>query len=246
MTYQGSKDKYANRIVPLLNQFRQVGQVYWEPFLGSGSIMQHMTGPRIGTDVMTDLIMLWQEVINNTFLEPAYITKEQYDDLMTSTEPSALRAYAGFFWSFSGMFNKGYSPEFFEQSHSFHKMRLRAKKLQGVTLRSTDYRSIGSRGMLIYADPPYFGTTSYRGAPAFNHKQFYEWCAIKVLAENTLIISEYWMPTSFIQIAEFPATTSLGVSKRDKRKSECLYMLAPEQAELMIDRTPTDPASMLK
>lgn len=245
MTYQGSKDKYVGLILPILQGLRQPRQIYWEPFLGSGSIMQHMENPRIGTDAMTDLIMLWQEVINDTFQEPSYITKEQYDSLMSSVVPSALRAYAGFFWSFSGMFNKGYSADFFERSRSFHKMRLRAAKLRGVTLRSADYRSIGSRGMLIYADPPYFGTTPYRGAPAFNHKEFYQWCAAKVLADNTLIVSEYWMPTSFTKIAEFPATTSLGVSKRDKGKPECLYMLDKEQAELLVDKNKTDPTTLL-
>ena len=225
MTYQGSKDRFAKQIVPILTRLRQPGQVYWEPFVGSASILQHMADPRIGTDSMTDLIMLWNELIDGSFQEPSYVSKECYDCFMSSNVPSAMRAYVGFFWSFSGMFNKGYSPAFFEKSHSFHKMRLRAAKLQGVTLRSADYRDIGSRGFLIYADPPYRQTTTYNGVESFDHEIFYKWCHAKYEAGNTVVISEYGMPSEFKELAEFPASVSLGVSKRDKSKPEKLFTL---------------------
>jgi len=225
MTYQGSKEKYAKHIVPILNRFRTPHQTYWEPFFGSGSIMQHMGPPRIGTDIMEDLIMLWKDVINDTFIEPSYVTKEMYDNEMSNGVHSSMRAYIGFFWSFSGMFNKGYSPEFFRKSHSFHKMRLRAVRLRGSTLCTADYRAVGGRGVLIYADPPYRGTTTYRGVEPFDHEEFYKWCQMKAEAGNTVIVSEYEMPKEFKLILEMPATTSLGTSKREKSKPERLYTL---------------------
>ena len=225
MTYQGSKDRFAKQIVPILNRLRSPGQMYWEPFLGSASIFHHMSEPRLGTDSMTDLIMLWNELIAGSFCEPAYVSKECYTTHMSSNVPSAMRAYVGFFWSYSGMFNKGYSPAFFEKSHSFHKMRLRAAKLQGSTLRSADYRDLGSRGFLIYADPPYRDTTTYRGISDFDHNAFYEWCWMKKEAGNTIVISEYSMPIEFKELAEFPSSTSLGVSKRSKSRPEKLFTL---------------------
>jgi site-specific DNA-adenine methylase len=225
VTYQGSKDRFASRIVPILARFREPGQVYWEPFMGSGSIMQHMDGPRLGTDSMTDLMMLWQEVIDGTFVEPTFVCKEIYDNYMSSGVPSAMRAYLGFFWSFSGMFNKGFSPEFFERSHSFHKMRLRATKLNGVTLRSADYRDIGSRNFLIYADPPYQDSTTYNGVEPFDHGAFYDWCRAKRDAGNRVIISEYSMPEDFVLLAEFQSNVNQSVSKRDKYKPEKLFTL---------------------
>jgi site-specific DNA-adenine methylase len=184
-----------------------------------------MANPRIGTDAMKDLMLLWGELVNDTFVEPSFITKEQYEDLMQSNVHSALRAYAGFFWSFSGMFHKGYSQEYFQRSHSFAKMRRRSALLRGATLCGADYREVGSRGFLIYADPPYRDTTTYRGVSPFNHDEFYSWCELKRAAGNTLIISEYDMPSPFKMIAEFPATTTLGVSKRTKAKPERLYTL---------------------
>lgn len=241
MTYQGSKEKFAKRIVPILNRLRRPGQVYWEPFVGSASILCHMDNPRIGTDSMTDLIMLWNEVINDTFTEPSYVSKEMYDTLMSSNMPSAMRAYVGFFWSFSGMFNKGYSPEYFERSHSFHKMRLRAAMLHNVTLRSADYRDLGSREFLIYADPPYRDTTTYLGVESFDHEEFYRWCHMKQQAGNTVVISEYEMPEDqFTKLAEFPSRTNLGVSKRDKVRNECLFVPVPDYKVATRHTTPAD------
>jgi DNA adenine methylase len=228
MTYQGSKEKLASRIVPILEKLRKPGQLYWEPFLGSAAILSRMANPRMGTDNMTCLIMLWNEVINDTFIEPAYLTKEHYENLMKDPRPTAMRAYAGFFWSFSGMFNKGYSPEFFQNSRSFHKMRLRAKKMIGAFIRSSDYRLPGTRDALIYCDPPYKGTTTYNGIDVFDYDTFYEWCHMKQMAGNTVVISEYDMPEQwFIQVNEFPASVSLGVSKREKSKPEKLYVPKP-------------------
>lgn len=225
MTYQGSKDRFAKQIVPILNKLRLPGQTYWEPFMGSASIMQHMAEPRLGTDNMTDLIMLWNELIEGTFVEPSYVSKELYTMHMSSRVPSAMRAYVGFFWSYAGMFDKGYSPAYFEKSHSFHKMCLRAAKLKGGTYRSADYRDLGSRGFLIYADPPYRDSTTYRGVSTFDHEDFYQWCWLKKDAGNTVVISEYSMPCEFTQIAEFHSSANLGVSRRSKYRPEKLYML---------------------
>jgi DNA adenine methylase len=246
MTYQGSKDRFAKQIVPILNRFRSPGQIYWEPFLGSASIMAHMADPRVGSDSMTDLIMLWNEVINDTFIEPSYVSKELYDSYMSSDVPSAMRAYCGFFWSFSGMFNKGYSAEYFERSHSFHKMRLRAAKLKGGTYRSADYRDLGSRGFLIYADPPYRDTTTYRGVCDFDHETFYNWCHFKAAAGNTVVISEYSMPgDQFVELARFPSATSLGVSKRNKSRDECLYTPVPNYPFKIHHHTPANMETLL-
>lgn len=227
MVYQGSKEKIADEIVSILNTMRSPGQLYWEPFLGSASTFSRMATPRLGTDSMTDLIMLWNEVIADRFIEPSYIVKSQYDDYMKSDVPSAIRAYIGFFWSFSGMFNKGYSPDFFQGSRSFHSMHERAKSLraQPTKISACDYTMPKVKGALIYADPPYRGTTGYKGAKPFDHDKFYLWCLEQKEQGNTVVVSEYFMPEPFQQIHEFPFRTSLATVHRDSDKPERLYTL---------------------
>lgn len=246
MTYQGSKDRYKDKILPILKQLRKPGQLYWEPFLGSGSIFCHMPNPRFGSDNLTSLIMLWHAVIEDTFIEPSSISKEHYDNLMKDPRPSALQAYAGLFWSFSGMYNKGHSPDHFHKSRSFHKMRMRAKMLNGAVIKAADYREPGIRDAIIYCDPPYQGTTAYNGVEAFNHIEFVRWCFLKQQAGNTVVISEYWMPPALFQeIAEFPANTSLGVSKREKSKPEKLFIPIPG-AMVVTTITENLPAKLLE
>lgn len=247
MTYQGSKDKLASKIVPILEKLRKPQQLYWEPFLGSAAILARMSNPRMGTDNMTSLIMLWNEVITDTFIEPDFISKEQYEALMKDHRPSAMQAYAGFFWSFSGMYNKGYSPEFFQSSRSFHKMRLRAVKLHGAFIRASDYRLPGTRDALIYCDPPYKGTTTYNGVDVFDYDSFYEWCHLKHIAGNTVVISEYEMPEKwFIEINEFPANTALAVSKREKLKPEKLFVPKPGAMKIVHATSPNFVHELLK
>ena len=54
---------------------------------------------------------------------------------------------------------------------------------------------------LIYCDIPYFGTNcgKYDG---FNHADFYTWAE----QQDNIFISEYWMPDTFLPIAEINKT----------------------------------------
>jgi len=228
MTYQGSKHRIADGVTSILKRIRKPGQFYWEPFLGSASTFILMDGPKLGTDVMADLILLWKEVMNDSFCEPTSLTKKEYDVLMKQKTPSALRAYAGFFWSFSGMFNKGYSEEAYRRSRSFHEFREMAKILskQKLTMLSTcDYRTPDIIEALIYCDPPYKNTTPYRGTPPFNHEDFYKWCLEQKEKGNTVIVSEYEMPEPFTLIQEFEHRTPLGVVHREQYVNEKLFAL---------------------
>jgi DNA adenine methylase len=229
MTYQGSKEKIAMPIVEILCNLRKPDQLYWEPFLGSASTFVRMHGPKLGTDAMTDLILLWNQVIRDEFIEPSFVTKETYTQYMKDKTPSALRAYIGFFWSFSGMFNKGYSPEYFQGSRSFYSMQQRAKKLAGkdTILMACDYREPDISNALIYCDPPYAGTTPYKGAPNFDTPAFIQWCQNQTLKNNTVVVSEYFLPNPPFQLIEsFEFRTSLATNKRDQSKPENLYILS--------------------
>lgn len=228
MTYQGSKEKIAMPIVEILLNLRKPDQLYWEPFLGSASTFVRMPGPKLGTDAMTDLVLLWNQLMREEFIEPSFVTKEMYVQQMKDSKPSALRAYVGFFWSFSGMFDKGYSSEYFQGSRSFYSMQQRAKKLaeQKAVIQACDYRQPDITNALIYCDPPYAGTTQYKGAPNFDTEAFIEWCVVQSKRGNTVVVSEYSLPNPPFQLIEsFDFRTSMAVNKRDQSKPENLYIV---------------------
>lgn len=237
MTYQGSKEKLAPIIVPFLESFRIQHPLYIEPFLGSASIFEKMKGPKFGSDINASLIMLWRQLIEDTFIEPSSISKEQYKELMASEEPSALQAYAGFFWSFSGMWNKGWSPDFYARSSSFAKACERAKRIrqseEPYRLGRGSYDAVvpdSTRGALIYCDIPYKGTTTYKGAPEFNYEKFYAWCHKMAGQGNRIIVSEYDMPAEegFLCALEMDFSTSMSTVHRPNQKKEKLFTLRPE------------------
>ena len=51
------------------------------------------------------------------------------------------------------------------------------------------------KGYVIYCDIPYKGTTKYKTEP-FPYEKFYKW-AIEMAKYNTVLVSEYNMPSNF-------------------------------------------------
>ena len=233
LTYLGSKDKYLSWLLPLINSFRRgPDQLYIEPFMGSCAVLSNIEGKRAGSDVMADLVELWKSLRDGSFTEPSHITKAEYDAAMSPDfnggVPSATRAYMGFFWSFSGMFDKGYSPDFYRNSRSFYVACQRAKKLAGCALIPGPYSIYTPdkfRDCVIYCDPPYAGTTGYRGTPPFDQAAFYDWCQRMAAAGNTILVSEYDLPSPFKLVGETMADTSMATSKRQGPRPERLYTL---------------------
>ena len=64
---------------------------------------------------------------------------------------------------------------------------------------------------IIYCDPPYEGTTSYKTG-AFDHEKFWNWCRM-MSQYNTVFVSEYNAPSDFTCIWEGEIKTNFA-SKR--------------------------------
>lgn len=228
MVYMGGKERLADQIAAELTQLRGRGQLYWEPFLGSAAVFERMAGPKLGSDAMTSLIMLWNELIQGKFQEPGVITRDEYYRLIRGSEHSALRAFAGFFWSFNGCFNKGYAPEVFARSRSWAGMLRRAevfrKYSEGFRIVACSYDVPQLNNVLIYADPPYKDTEPYQGVPEFDHEKFYDWCRAQRLRGNTVVVSEYQMPEDFQVLKQFPISLNF-ISHDTNDRIETLFYL---------------------
>ena len=83
-----------------------------------------------------------------------------------------------------------------------------SQKLQGVKLINGSYDEYSDfENCLIYGDPPYEGTTSYKTGN-FDHAKFWNWCR-KMSEKNLVFVSEYKAPDDFICVWEGEVKTNL-------------------------------------
>lgn len=97
-----------------------------------------------------------------------------------------------------------------------------------------DYRDYQhEEGDVVYADPPYAGTTGYDGRE-FDHEAFWEWVRTR---DYPVYVSEYKAPSDFTSIwSKQRVGAYLRVSKSFKTYTEHLFVHQKwlKQAELLI------------
>jgi site-specific DNA-adenine methylase len=157
---------------------------YVEPFCGAMGVMKHMGEyldahgyDAYASDGCGDIIQLWQEVQNNIFRYPGPLSKQEWYQLKDTPSPSAIKAYAGFGFSFSGIYFGNYVEDAYKED-ALVKLLYRdaAKFPTNLRLRHCDYQASleGIDGRcLIYADPPYReGTYAFGSTFGYDHQQF--------------------------------------------------------------------------
>lgn len=114
--------------------------------------------------------------------------------------------------------------------------------IERLTVSRLDYRRVTiPQGAIIYADPPYCGTTKYATVGAFDSEAFYAWAASH---PSPIFISEYNAPPPFVKIAEFKVRKILNNATHNKYAAERLYanppaleMLHNHHADLFTERS---------
>jgi site-specific DNA-adenine methylase len=143
-------------------------------------------------------MLLWQEVQNKIFKYPGPLSKEQWYRLKDTPTPSSLRAYAGFGFSWSGIFYGNYVGDAYKDDALVKLLYRDAAKFPNLHLRHSDYQAAleGITGRcLIYADPPYKeGTYQFGSSYGFHHAEFVavvkKWSALG----HTVVVSETSFP----------------------------------------------------
>lgn len=225
MQYFGGKQRIADDIVPIIQLFRG-DRPYFEPFVGGANIIHKVTGGvRIASDIMPDLIALYKE-LQNGWQPPMNLTVEQYQQLKADPEPTALKAFAGFGCSFAGKYFGGYAGNNTERSYATNaanSLKKKTKGLDGVDFYCGSYDSFTPQGCLIYCDPPYKGTTAYKGAGKFDSERFWDICR-KWATNNIVLISEYDAPSDFILVWEKAVKTDIRGTAGQLDRIERLFM----------------------
>lgn len=213
MKYQGNKNRIVKDILPIILSYRTPGQTYVEPFCGSCSVLQNVSGARIASDKNKYLIAMWKSLVGGKKM-PLRIEKDFYSDVRdcfngkNDKYTDDIIGWVGYMGSFNGrFFDGGYSGHNVVGSNgkardyiteNINNTTKQIPFLQDVEWQSGEYYNIDiPQNSLIYCDPPYKGTKEYQFSRGFDYDKFYDWCRDMSNSGHTVIISEYNMPEDF-------------------------------------------------
>lgn len=211
MVYQGSKNRLAKFLVPIIQKYIDDNNIktYIEPMCGSCSIIEKIQcDNRIAADVNDELITLLQYAKSDTNLSiaPEDCSFEHYADvrknrkLGTNKYSKEYTALIGYCASYGGRyFDGGYARD--NTGRNMYKERIINLKedcelLQDINIRCNDYKDFADyKNCLFYFDPPYKNTKQY-SKQSIDYDSFYDF--LRKLSENNIVlVSEYNMPNDF-------------------------------------------------
>lgn len=174
---------------------------------------RHKIGSDIDKYVIATLIGLRDGVI-----PPKEVSKEFYLDVKNNKDNYSdfLVGYIGYELSFGAKWFGGYvkrdDKKFRGDIYSYNACMKQAENLKDIEFKCCSFDTYKNlSGYVIYCDPPYRETTSYK-QKNFDYELFYNWCR-EMSKNNIVLISEYSMPDDFKRIWEKVTTVSLDSNK---------------------------------
>ena len=228
MKYMGSKNRIAKYIIPIMLSERKENQTWVEPFVGGANIIDKIDGERIGADINPYLISALISIRDNVKYLPKNnkeFTEEDYRSLKND-DSYPYKGYAGFAFSFGGKWMGGWRRDSSGKrdyvAESYLNAAKQSPRLQNVSLVISSYDKLQiPPNSLIYCDPPYENTTSYKDK--FNHVAFWNWCREMYNIGHTIFVSEYNAPDDFECIWEGKIVSSLTKDTGSKFGVEKLF-----------------------
>ena len=230
MRYVGGKARTAKRIAAKVTSHDR--PILFEPFMGGASVsvecIPHFDCV-ILSDAHPDVIALWQAVASG-WKPPAWVTKAEYE-VLKKAEPSPERGFAGFAASYNGKYFGGYGPEaksagrnYLEESRRsiLKKAPILADDKVFICLAPYDTWHPNELSV-VYADPPYKGTTGYGGTDAFDTERFWTIMDEWVESGALVYVSEYEAPNHWMMVSEFQRNATLHHSGGPGPRSEGLF-----------------------
>lgn len=220
MKYMGSKNRIAKHILPImLEAAKERGITTWvEPFVGGGNMIDKVPASftRIGIDLnphTIEALIAVRDLVDKLPIE----VSEEYYRLIKKTPPDPITSWVRFECSFGSKFENGYARNKMGTNYAMCGVNLAKKqspKLQGVRLINDSYDNHSYfKDCIIYCDPPYAGTTSYKTG-SFDHERFWAWC--RMMSEhNILFVSEYAAPEDFECVWEGEVKTNFASTRSE-------------------------------
>lgn len=200
MRYTGSKFRLSKHILPVILSYRQPGQLYVEPFVGSGSLFAKVDGPKIGSE-LNPYVVATLNAVAAGWVPPTDVSEAEYKAIKVNKDsyPPELVGFVGHACAFAGAWFETYARgggQNYAREGS-NKLVKTAAGLQGVVpIVACDYRKLSiPPASLVYCDPPYRQTDG-RYKDAFDSDAFFQWVR-KLSKRCTVLVSEYSAPGDF-------------------------------------------------
>lgn len=228
MRYQGGKSRIAKQIadviVSVVDRVCGDNLTFVSLFCGTCSIESKVTGfeRKILNDKHEYLIALLNGVKNGYEL-PEFVSLEEYQCLRTHQDgDKVLSGFVGFGCSFGAKWFGGYArSKTTNRNYASEAKRSLLKDmatLMDAEFICKDYRDVElPDGCVVYADPPYNGTTGY-GNEKFDSDVFWDYMR-DISKKHIVFISEQNAPDDFIPIWERQLTRTLDVNKNNQFKA---------------------------
>ncbi len=232
MKYMGSKSRIAKHILPIILADRKENQWYVEPFVGGANLIDKVEGNRLGADNNFYLIEALKLIQQNLGGIPKH--KGEWSELDYRLIKNGgdcfpgLKGYCGFQLSYGGKWFGGWRRDKIGKrdyvAEGYRNSVKQSAKIQGVEFVCSNYFNLNiPPNSIIYCDPPYAGTTKYRGG--FDHGDFWNWCRDKIKQRHKVYVSEYSAPDDFECIWQKEIVSSLTKNTGSKKGVEKLFIL---------------------
>ena len=208
MRYMGSKSRLAKELIPIIQSYiTEDTKGYLEPFVGGANIIDKIKcNNKIGCDIHKQLIALLNKAKDNVDDIPDIILEETYKEVKNNKEKYEdwYVGLVGFCASFGAKYFGGYARDNKNDNSgkwsagAIKNLKKQAPLLKDIEFKYCNFLDLPKdkiKGYVIYCDIPYRGTTKYK-TNSFPYEKFYEW-AIEMAKNNTVLISEYNMPSNF-------------------------------------------------
>lgn len=231
MKYMGSKNRIAKYILPIMLEYKTEEMIWVEPFVGGANMIDKVKGKRIGADInpyLIDALIAIRDCVNDLPKDNKEFTEENYKELRKD-DKYKYKGYAGFAFSYSGKWLGGWCRDGLNKrdyvNESYKNAIKQSPKLKDVKFIQSSYDELplNSDNCLIYCDPPYKGTTSYKDS--FDHIKFWNWCREMNDRGHKIFVSEYNAPDDFKCIWQKEIVSSLTKNTGSKKGIEKLFTL---------------------
>jgi DNA adenine methylase len=231
MKYMGSKNRIAKHILPIMLEYKTEDMTWVEPFVGGANMIDKVKGKRIGADInpyLIDALIAIRDCVSDLPKNNKEFTEEDYKALR-KTDDYKYKGFAGFSFSYSGKWLGGWCRDGLNKrdyvNESYKNAIKQSPNLQSLKLIQSSYDELplNSDNCLIYCDPPYQGTTSYKDS--FDHNRFWNWCREMNYRGHKVFVSEYNAPDDFKCVWQKEIVSSLTQDTGSKKAIEKLFTI---------------------
>lgn len=232
MKYQGSKNRIAKDILPIILKNRNPRQWYVEPFVGGGNMIDKVEGKRIGADINQYLIKALKFIRDTPEKIPLNnleYSEQDFNAAKKSNLDNPLDCFAMFNYTFGSKFKGSWAKN--KRGSDYVKESVQgclkqSENLKGVILKHCSFLNLQIPDKsIIYCDPPYKNTSGY--GIDFNHDIFWDWVRTKVSEGHSVFVSEYQAPDDFVCVWEKEILSTSGVSNT-KKATEKLFVFVDQ------------------